>query len=442
MSYPWHTSSVFRRWIVFNSVGAMGIAVQMGVLWVLTSLFRLDYLPATGLAVEATVLHNLFWHEHWTWVDRTRDQDGRFVQRLLRFHLANGALSLAGNLVLMWLFVGKLRMNYLLANALAIALGSILTFVAGDRIVFRCAATHSEWRVMNTIKKTCRIAIRISLLAGALFLFGAVSVKAADLHPETLAAWQAYVEAAERRMAAELSSKKGFLALDFQEHRDMASEQQAVMSGEIPVKQVTPANKIEISGGMIHHWRGSIFIPEVSLNLVLSRIENPRAEDTKQEDVLDSRILERGPGQLKMYLKLQRSKIVTVVYHTEHLVRYQRYGANQASSSSIATKIAEIERLSDNGEREKPEGHDRGFLWRMNSYWRYQQVSGGVIVECESITLSRSVPFLLGHIVRPLINSTARESMQRTLRSMRARLSPTHMSQVSCRTSQAAISGH
>jgi len=315
-------------------------------------------------------------------------------------------------------------MNYLPANALAIALCSILTFVAGDRIVFRHTGIHSGRRSMNTVKKTCRIALRIALPAGASFLFGVASLKAADLHPETLAAWHAYVEAAEQRMAAELSSQKGFLALDFQDNREILSERQAVMSGEIPVKKVKPANRIEVPDGMIHHWRGSIFIPGVSLNLVLSRIENPKAEDTKQEDVLDSRILERGPGQLRMYLKLQRSKIVTVVYHTEHLVRYQRYGTSQASSSSIATKIAEIERLPDNGEREKPEGHDRGFLWRMNSYWRYQQISGGVIVECESITLSRSVPFLLEHIVRPLINSTARESMERTLRSMRARLSP------------------
>ncbi len=44
--------------------------------------------------------------------------------------------------------------------------------------------------------------------------------------------------------------------------------------------------------------------------------------------------------------------------------------------------------------REKPEGKDRGFLWRLNSYWRYQQVDGGVLVECESLTLSReSRPF-------------------------------------------------
>jgi hypothetical protein len=185
---------------------------------------------------------------------------------------------------------------------------------------------------------------------------------------------------------------------------------------------IAGTRRIDVPSGMIHHWRGSVFIPGVTLDFVLSRIDNPGIEDTRQEDVLDSRVMERAPGQLKLFLKLQRSKIVTVVYNTEHMVRYRRHGTGQASSTSIATKICEVERLQGNMEREKPEGHDSGFLWRMNSYWRYQEVPGGVIVECESMTLSRSIPSLLVYIIRPIINSVARESMHRTLQSMRIRM--------------------
>ena len=114
------------------------------------------------------------------------------------------------------------------------------------------------------------------------------------------------------------------------------------------------------------------------------------------------------------------------MYNTEHLVQYKWDGTDRASSRSIASKIAEIERLAGNREKEKPEGHDRGFLWKMNSYWRYQQVEGGVIVELESMTLSRSIPSLLQAIARPIINSIARESMERTLQSMRTRLVRAH----------------
>ena len=249
---------------------------------------------------------------------------------------------------------------------------------------------------------------------------------AAELRPETVKAWQACVESTERRVAGELSSPLGFLAMDFQEKSEALRERRAAFSGEIPVKQVVTRDKggrqIEVPDGEVHHWRGAVFIPGITLEDMLARLENPTSADAQQEDVLDSRVLEKAPGHHRLYLKLQRSRIVTVRYNTEHLVKYRSHGQNRASSSSVATKIAEIERSRDNGEQEKPQGRDRGFLWRMNSYWRYEQVDGGVLVECESLTLSRSIPAALRYLVRPLIKSVARESMQRTLRSMRTRM--------------------
>jgi len=61
----------------------------------------------------------------------------------------------------------------------------------------------------------------------------------------------------------------------------------------------------------------------------------------------------------------------------------------------------------------------------LNSYWRYQQVDGGVLVECESLTLSRGVPAILAPFVKPIISGVARESMKRTLTSMRDRFATT-----------------
>ncbi len=62
-------------------------------------------------------------------------------------------------------------------------------------------------------------------------------------------------------------------------------------------------------------------------------------------------------------------------------------------------------------------------MWRLNSYWRYKQLDDGVLVEIESLTLSRSLPMLVGPLIRPIVTSTARESMTRTLASVRARFS-------------------
>jgi hypothetical protein len=247
-----------------------------------------------------------------------------------------------------------------------------------------------------------------------------------ELNPATLKSWHGYIDAAESRMAAELKSGAGFLALDFQERNEAARERRNVLAGEILIRKMesfAPAGgRIPIIDGTIHHWRGSIFIPGATMDLVLSRVIDPNQEELRQEDVLQSQVLERGPDSLKIFLRLQRSKYITAVYDTEHSVRVTRFGKSRAASVSIATRITELDASTL---RPRPAGEDRGFLWRLNSYWRYEQVANGVIVECESISLSRSVPSFLEPILRPLIDSAARESMQRTLESMRARLKRT-----------------
>ncbi len=263
-------------------------------------------------------------------------------------------------------------------------------------------------------------------LAAAVWTLQAQSLTAVTLESRTLRAWSAYVEATERRIAREIESGSRFLALDFQPFSLADRELRTIASGGIPVARMATfdprGREFTVDGGAIHHWRGCVLVPGANLEEVLSRIANPGPPDELQEDVLDSAVLGRGPDWLKIYLKLQRSKIVTVVYNTEHLVSYRRHKEGRASSRSEALKIAELEFPNSAREKEKPQGSDHGFLWRLNSYWRYQQVDGGVLVECESLSLSRSVPVLLEFLIRPIINRTARQSMQRTLAELRDRL--------------------
>ncbi len=145
------------RCVAFISVGALGIVVQLSVLAVLSGGLELNYLFATCLAVETAVLHNFMWHETWTWSDRSRGDKTGVWRRLVRFHAANGALSIAGNILLMRLFVGTFALNQTLANALAIALCSILNFFASDRLVFQAAGLQQKNVFsMTTRDKACR----------------------------------------------------------------------------------------------------------------------------------------------------------------------------------------------------------------------------------------------------------------------------------------------
>ena len=126
----------FLRWIKFNAVGGIGVVVQLTALAVLHSVLRFDFLLATGLAVEIAVLHNFFWHERFTWVDRPARRPVQSLVRLVKFNASNGAVSVVGNLLLMRLLVGEFQLNYAGSNLIAIVLCSLMNFVLGDRFVF------------------------------------------------------------------------------------------------------------------------------------------------------------------------------------------------------------------------------------------------------------------------------------------------------------------
>ena len=125
------------HFIRFNVVGGMGFALQSGALFVLThGAHSLGYLTATAVAVELAVLNNFVWHQRWTWEDRPSATTGETVRRLAKFNLTNGLVSLAGNLILMSLLVGRLGLSLMAAYLLSIATCSICNFFLADRIAF------------------------------------------------------------------------------------------------------------------------------------------------------------------------------------------------------------------------------------------------------------------------------------------------------------------
>ena len=140
--------STLVRWCKFNVVGGIGILVQFAALFFLKSAMHFNYLFATAIAVEAAVVHNFVWHEQFTWADRTTPDRAeswrRSLPRLLRFNLSNGAVSILGNLALMKVMVGQGHMNYLVANAIAIALCSLANFLVSETWVFEENSTASD----------------------------------------------------------------------------------------------------------------------------------------------------------------------------------------------------------------------------------------------------------------------------------------------------------
>ena len=259
------------------------------------------------------------------------------------------------------------------------------------------------------------------LLVALMASLPATRAGAAAPEDRTLAAWKTYVDATEARMKGELTSPRGFLVSDFGADRDERRRQ--VTGGAIVIARATTRDRdgreLDVPGGTVQHWRGAVFLPGVTLAPLVDALQHPPEQGPFQEDVLAMRVERRSPDSLDLFIRMSRSAIVTVTYDTEHHVEFLPRDAKRLSTRSVSTRIAEMDDAGSPRERARAAGDERGFLWRMNSYWRYEQLEGGVIAEMESITLSRNIPWAVRFLVNPVVDRVARESVERTLRAFR-----------------------
>jgi hypothetical protein len=295
----------------------------------------------------------------------------------------------------------------MLANVISVIVLSVINFVGADSLVFRATATLAL--VMLVVSASSAQA----------------STEEATLQAKTKADFAKYVAAVEARRTRDIANHEPFLDIERLPAAQLATTLASLKRGEVIVtrggERDGSGNELSIDGGQVNHWRGTVFVPKVKLDALLKVLQEPQSDKHRQEDVLSSRVVSRDGDSQKVYLRLRRTKFVTVVYDTEYDVDYKRLSPDRALSNSISTKVVEIENAGTPKERALPEGNDSGYMWRLNSYWRYKQFEDGVLVEIESLTLSRNLPAIIGPLIRPIVNSTARESMTRTLASVRAR---------------------
>jgi hypothetical protein len=268
--------------------------------------------------------------------------------------------------------------------------------------------------------------LSLSFLAAATWLLAPLPAYSAKLKPETLAAFERYIELTENRRQSEIESGEGFLVGDFLPSPVDGEFREQLRAGDIFIQRMETLDEegktIKIPDGMVHHWYGAVLVPGVELSDVLTWVQNYSESHKYYEEVEDSRLLSREGNLFRIFLRLRRKKVITVHYNTEHEVVYTAYGEDRASSHSRSTKVAEIENAGTPQERERPEGDDRGYLWRLSSYWRFQQRDGGVVVDCESVSLSRSIPTAMTWMVKSYLESVPRESLERTLEPIRREL--------------------
>ncbi|MGA7917251.1 MAG: hypothetical protein WCA00_18595 [Candidatus Acidiferrales bacterium] len=280
--------------------------------------------------------------------------------------------------------------------------------------------------IRQVTAKSARAARRtIAVFLAALFLLP-FSLNATDLQPQAAQAYDRYIQLTEAQVNSELAQSGPYLWIErLPEARRAAAETQ-LRNGQIVIERLYTLDNgkdIPAPGGLIHHWIGTVFVPGATLAQTLSFMQDYNHKvDYFKPDITRSRILRHQGDDYFVLLRFYTKKIITTVIDTDQQVHYHVVDRTHAWSRSRTTRVQEVENAGEPDEKLEPQGHDRGFLWRMNTYWRFEEKDGGTYIECQAISLTRDIPTGLGWAVGPFVTSVPKESLTFTLSTARAAL--------------------
>ena len=250
------------------------------------------------------------------------------------------------------------------------------------------------------------------LLCGLSIIAAAPGYLVAQPPAAAVAVFNTYVSALESRLAGQHKSQNAFLA----PLKSALESEARLRHGELIVEQLTPA-EVAMQGALLHHWRGTAFAPGATVadfeRLMRDFNSYPRHFSPQ---VVRAVALSGHGDRYQTSLRLRQRHIITVVMDATFDVSFARLDPRHGYSISRSTRISEIESPGTPAERTLSPGEEHGFLWLSNTYWSYEERDGGLYMQVESVSLTRSIPHGLAWAVRPFVESVPRESLEFTLR--------------------------
>ena len=268
--------------------------------------------------------------------------------------------------------------------------------------------------MLTLIRQFQKSALMFGIFAGLL----GIPARAEQLKPETAAAFETYVKATEARMDDDVRNNQ-FLVIDQLPDLQRKEAYDQLRRGQIHIEELHTEEEhhpIRIPGGMVHHWVGVNFIPNVTLSetdAVLHDYANEASIYSPQ--IRRAKLIEQHGNKSKIYLQFYSRSIITVVLNAYFDVVETQISSTRIQSVSHSTRIAEVVNPGSPDEHERTDGNDHGYMWRLCSYWRLEEKDGGVYVENESITLTRTVPVMFAWVINPLTKSIPRDVLLHTL---------------------------
>ncbi len=237
----------------------------------------------------------------------------------------------------------------------------------------------------------------------AMFLLLGMNCAGASLSPSAERAYGVYVSNIEARLARQ-HARLGTYLMERTAEAGMRVE--AVNGGTW-----------QVPGALLHHWRGAAFVPNATpkdLFAVLRDFSQYPRHYAPQ--VVAARALADNGEAATLAVRFKEQRVLTIVLDGEYKVETRLFGNERGYSFSRSSHVWQIDNPGTTQERRRPEGQDDGFLWRLNSYWSFTRVRGGLQMECEAVSLTRDVPHGLGWLIKPIVGNLPREALEFTLR--------------------------
>jgi hypothetical protein len=260
------------------------------------------------------------------------------------------------------------------------------------------------------MKRTIHPSISFAAVMALLF---ANASHAADLRPETVSAWEQYIQA--KDAAVKLSAEAPLVTND--NHHDFA----VLRSGKILVAPAGPNIPNRVPGGLIHDWIGTAFIPNATISQVLAAVRDyDRYKDLYRPGVVKSKLVSSSDDQDRFSLLLMNKAIIMrKAIEGDYRASYFRIDDHRWYSLAESTRVQEVEDYGGPNERLLPVDQGAGLIWRVHNITRYEEREEGVFTQMEAMVLSRDVPNALRWIVNPIVRRVSRDSLQLSLQQTR-----------------------
>jgi hypothetical protein len=250
----------------------------------------------------------------------------------------------------------------------------------------------------------------------AILLSSPLMLSAADLNPQTLKAWDEYIQETNSLMNQRVAGTTPFLWID-----EAPRRRERVRQGEVLVEPTNKENPERVPQGLIHDWLGAVFIPNATINSVFAMLNDYGEYDRYYNPaVIHAKLLEvLGTTRRFSLLLAEKAPFVTAAIASEYTSHTIRLDDRHSYTVTYSTRIQQIDNYGQVGERELPPDKGTGYIWRLYSIERFEERDGGVYTELEAIALSRNIPFEFQWLVKPILQHLPRNSMVATLQKTR-----------------------